>query len=232
VHPNSARYQTTSSHSSLITSKAHLWVGRPASASVLSRLDFAKPSSSVLERHRPRRHRIFRSQWDVASLARLITILGLRDKEDAEFWDSYVNGGHIGADFTAKALEMIDMAARDGPLLIFCQLGHLAATAVPLNQSGLKRKDIEKVWELQMKVIEDKRLPLNRASDTVWEALGQLREQVNDLCLKVREGRRGNICGVRSVANLWYGGYTCTVCTIRGHIVAIFLDLRRPSPSP
>ena len=123
----------------------------------------------------------FRSQWDVASLARLICHLGLRDKEDAEFWDSYVNGGHIGADFTAKALGMIDTAARDGPLLIFCQLVHLAATAVPLNQSGLEAKDIEKVWKLRTETIEGERLPLNRASDVVWNSLGQLRELVNEL---------------------------------------------------
>ena len=123
----------------------------------------------------------FRSQWDVASLARLICHLGLRDKEDADFWDSYVNGGHIGADFTAKALGMIDTTARDGPLLIFCQLVHLAATAVPLNQSGLEPKDIEKVWKLQLETIESQRLPLNRASDVVWKALAQLRELVDEL---------------------------------------------------
>jgi hypothetical protein len=126
----------------------------------------------------------FRSQWDVASLARLIGILGFQDKEDAEFWNSYINGGHIGANFTAKALEMVDMAAKDGPLLIFCQLGHLAVTAVPLNQSGLKPKDMEKVLKLQMTVIHNKRLPLKLASDVVWEALGHLQEQVNELCVK------------------------------------------------
>jgi hypothetical protein len=126
----------------------------------------------------------FRSQWDVASLARLICILGFRDKEDADFWDSYVNGGHIGTNFTGKALEMVDMAARDGPLLIFCQLGQLAVTAAPLRRSGLEPKDIEKVLKLQMKVIGDKRLPLNYASDIVWEELGQLQELVNDLCAK------------------------------------------------
>jgi len=126
----------------------------------------------------------FRSQWDVACLARLFCNLGIRDKEDADFWDSYVNGGYIGANFTAKALEMIQIATRDGPLLIFCQLGHLAVTAVPVNQSGPKPKDIEKVLKLQMKVIENKRMPLKRASDIVWEALGQLRELVNALCIK------------------------------------------------
>jgi hypothetical protein len=124
----------------------------------------------------------FRSEWDVASLSRLIYTLGLDKKEDAEFWDSHANGGHIGAEFTAKALEMIDITARDGPLLIFCQLGRLAAMAVPINQSGLESEDIEKVWELQRKGIENTRLPLNRASDAVWEALGQLQEQVNELC--------------------------------------------------
>ena len=126
----------------------------------------------------------FRSQWDVASLARLICTLGLRDEQNAEFWHSYVNGGHIGPNFTARALEIINVTARDGPLLIFCQLGHLAATAVPLGQSGLELKDIERVWELQRKVIENKRLPLNRASYIVWEALDQQREQVNDLYSK------------------------------------------------
>jgi hypothetical protein len=123
----------------------------------------------------------FRSQWDVASLARLICHLGLRDEEDEDFWDSYVNGGHIGTDFTAKALGMIDMAARDGPLLIFCQLIHLVATAIPLKQSDVKQKDIEKVWELQMEAIGSKRLPLHRASDVVWNAVGHLRELVNEL---------------------------------------------------
>jgi hypothetical protein len=127
----------------------------------------------------------FRSQWDVASLARLIHTLGLGDEEDAEFWNSYVYGGHIGTELTVKALEMIDIAARDGPLLIFCQLGHLAATAVPLRQSGLECKGIEKVWEIQRKVVDNKRLPLNRASDAVWERLGQLREQVNNLHGKI-----------------------------------------------
>jgi hypothetical protein len=129
----------------------------------------------------------FRSQWDVAFLARLIQSLGIRDKEDVEFWNSYVNGGHIGANFTAKALEMIDRTARDGTILVLCKLGHLVAAAVPLDQSGLEPKDIEKVWELQRglkAVVQEKQLPLNRASGTVWDALRQLQDQVNDLCGK------------------------------------------------
>ena len=126
----------------------------------------------------------FRSQWDVASLARLIFTLGLRDKEDADFWNSYVNGGHIGPEFSTKAHEMIEITACDGPLLIFCQLGHFTSMAVPIEQSGLNPREIQRVWELQTKLIENKRLPLNRASETVWEALCQLREQVIDLCDK------------------------------------------------
>jgi Family of unknown function (DUF6535) len=132
----------------------------------------------------------FRSQWDVASLAKLICTLGVLDEQNAEFWHSYINGGHVGPEFTAKALEMINVTARDGPLLIFCQLGHLTTTAVPLGQSGVELKDIEKVWELQRKVIEDKRLPLNGASYIVWEALDQWREQVNGLCNKNTGGDR------------------------------------------
>jgi Family of unknown function (DUF6535) len=125
----------------------------------------------------------FRSQWDVISLARLVRTLELvRDEEDAEFWNSYVNRGHIGAEFRAKAREMIHRTERDGPLLIFCRLGDLAVTAVVLNHSGLESEDIEVVMELQRKVIEKRRLPLNKASTTVWEALDQLRNRVTDLC--------------------------------------------------
>ena len=123
----------------------------------------------------------FRSQWDVASLARLICALDLRDKDDPEFWNYYVNGGHIGEELKAKAVEMVNRTARDGPLLIFCLLGQLAATSVPLDQSGLETKDIEKVWELQTKLIDQKHLPSNPPSDTVWQKVEQLRKQLNDL---------------------------------------------------
>ena len=135
----------------------------------------------------------FRSQWDVASLASLINTLGLHDKKDAEFWNSYIDGGHIGAKFTTKALEAIDMATRDGPLLIFCQLGLLAASAVPLDQSGLDLKDIEKVWTLQKEAIKNTRLPLTGASVKVWESLDQLRDKVNDLCGKYTGNDRKNL---------------------------------------
>jgi hypothetical protein len=123
----------------------------------------------------------FRSQWDVVSLARLICTLGLQDKENPELWNSYVNGGDIGTEFTIKAIEMIDITARDGPLLIFCLLGHLTTSAVPLVQSGLKPKDVENVLVLQRKVIDKERLRLNRPSDEVWGKVGQMRKQVEDL---------------------------------------------------
>ena len=124
----------------------------------------------------------FRSQWDVASLAKLIYYLGLRDEDDPNFWNSHCSGGHIGAEFTTKALKMVKIIARDGPLLIFCQLGYLATSTIPSHHSGLKRKDIEKVFELQDKLKADQRPPLNGASNTVWKDLDRLREQVNDLC--------------------------------------------------
>ena len=123
----------------------------------------------------------FRSQWDVASLARLICALDLRDKDDPEFWNYYVNGGHIGEEFEAKAVEMVKITARDGPILIFCLLGQLAATSVPLDQSGLETKDIVKVWELQTKLIDQKHLPSDPPSDIVWQKVEQLRKQLNDL---------------------------------------------------
>jgi hypothetical protein len=118
----------------------------------------------------------FRSQWDVASLAKLIYYLNLRreNRYDAEFWNSYFNGGHIGAEFTDKALKMVKTITSDGPLLIFCQLGHLATSTIPSHHSGLERKDIVKVLELQDKLMADQRMPLNRASESVWEDLDRL----------------------------------------------------------
>ena len=125
----------------------------------------------------------FRSQWDVASFARLVCTLGLQDEESPAFWNSYVNGGDIKTEFTTKTLKMIEITARDGPLLIFCLLGQLTASAVPLDQSGLEFEDIEKVRELQRKVIERLRgrLPLNSPSEKVWGNVGQMRKQIRDL---------------------------------------------------
>ena len=127
----------------------------------------------------------FRSQWDVISLARLFWTLGTGDAKDAEFWKSYINGGHVGAEFTTRACEAIDQATCDGPLIIFYKLGRLVTTAVPFHGSGLERKDLEKVWELHRNMIKDQRLPLNRASDQVWEKLRGLRAHVDYLCGKM-----------------------------------------------
>jgi hypothetical protein len=124
----------------------------------------------------------FRSQWDVASLAKLIYYLGLRDEDDPEFWNSYFNGGHIGAELTVKALKIVNIIADDGPLSIFCQLGHLATSTIPSHDSGLEHNDIEKVLKLQDKLMADPRLPLNGASDTVWNDLDRLQKQLEDLC--------------------------------------------------
>ena len=130
----------------------------------------------------------FRSQWDVASLAKLIYYLGLQDKDDPEFWNSYFNGGHIGTKVTEKAHEMVDVVASDGPLSIFCQLGHLATSTIPSHHSDLDRKDIEKVLELQDRLMADQQMPLNQASDTFWKDLDRLREQVKGLCGATSDG--------------------------------------------
>jgi hypothetical protein len=124
----------------------------------------------------------FQSQWDVASLAKVIYYLGLRDEDNPEFWKSCIKGGHIGEDFADKALKMVNIIATDGPLSIFCQLGRLTASTVPSRHSGLQRQDIEKVLALQDKFVADKRLPLNGASERVWEDLYRLQKQVNGLC--------------------------------------------------
>ncbi|KAI9458329.1 hypothetical protein BJY52DRAFT_425686 [Lactarius psammicola] len=111
---------------------------------------------------------IFRSHWDVASLARVFYSLGVGDDADMEYWKSFVDGGHIGADFLAKAHTTLDTAARDGPLLNFCKLGHLGMMAVPFKGSGLANADFGK---LIGSIAEDDRRP---APDTrLYSSLGR-----------------------------------------------------------
>jgi len=126
----------------------------------------------------------FRSQWDVASLARVFWVLGIGvgKDSDTEFWKPFINGGQIGAEFATKARETMDQARRDGSLLIFYKLGRLVTMAVPLHGSGLVPKDLEEVWDLQRNVIKDQRFPLHRASDQIWERVDRLRTEVSHLC--------------------------------------------------
>ena len=124
-----------------------------------------------------------RSQWDVACLARVFYTLEVGgDSEDVEFWKAFTNGGHIEANFVKKARETLDAAIRDGPLLNFCKLGHLAVTAVPFEESGLKLADIEKVQELQVKMLakHSQNSPLVLASDRVWRKLDRLEHEICD----------------------------------------------------
>jgi hypothetical protein len=102
---------------------------------------------------------IFRSHWDVASLARVFYSLGLGDDADVEFWKSFVDGGSIGPEFLAKAFTTLQTAERDGPLLNFCKLGQLGTMAVPFEGSGLKDADFEKLSDLMQKMTDDSRLP-------------------------------------------------------------------------
>jgi hypothetical protein len=124
----------------------------------------------------------FPSQWDVASLTKIFRYLALQREDDSKFWNSYFNGGHIGEEFTDKAMEMIDIITSNGPLSIFCRLGYLATSTILSRHSGLERNDVVKVLELQDKLMMDQRPPLNRASGTVWNDLDRLREQVEGLC--------------------------------------------------
>ena len=127
-----------------------------------------------------------RSQWDVSALAKLFWTLGIGNEKDAEFWKSHINGDRFGPEFSVKASKTMDQAIRDGPLLIFYRLGRLATMAVPLYGSDLETKDLEKVWEVQRSMIEDRRLgPLSCASDQVWEKLRGLRAYVNQLRCKM-----------------------------------------------
>ena len=114
----------------------------------------------------------------------------------ADFWNSYVSGGHIGAEFPVKALDEI-YAECDGPLLIFCFLGDLVVKAVPVKQSDLEVENIKKVLELQEKVIH---LPIGLNAASAWEALDQLQEQVNDLRSKDDEDKE-NLLRLREMIN-------------------------------
>ncbi|KAH8995142.1 hypothetical protein EDB86DRAFT_2924391 [Lactarius hatsudake] len=53
---------------------------------------------------------VFRSNWDVASLARVFYSLGVGTDEDVEFWKLFVDGGSIGAEFVAKTHTMLETA--------------------------------------------------------------------------------------------------------------------------
>jgi hypothetical protein len=120
-----------------------------------------------------------RSQWDVASLARVFFTLEVGNDEDTVFWESYTDGGHIDAEFMIKLRDTLDTAFRDGPLLTFCKLGHLVVTAVPFAGSGLEPADVEKVQAFQETLLWDEQLPLKFASADVWKELSRLRGKVS-----------------------------------------------------
>ncbi|KAI9440907.1 hypothetical protein H4582DRAFT_2074701 [Lactarius indigo] len=121
---------------------------------------------------------VFRSQWDVAFLARVFYSLGVGTDEDVEFWKSFVDGGPIGAEFMTKAHATLEMAARDGPLLNFCKLGHLGVMAVPFEGSSLQDIDFTKLLDLLQKLMEHPRLTL--ASAPVWKELRRLQLEIED----------------------------------------------------
>ena len=124
---------------------------------------------------------VFRSHWDVASLARVLYSLGVGNDADVEFWKSFVDGGHIGPEFMARTHTILGTAARDGPLLNFCKLGHLGIMAVPSKGSGLDDTDVNGLLDLLQKMTVDPRLPLTLASTPVWDDLGRLRDEVVDI---------------------------------------------------
>jgi hypothetical protein len=131
-----------------------------------------------------RKDTLSRSEWDAASLAMVLRMLeiGCEEARDAEIWSSYINEGHAGPEVTPTYRRIIDEVARDGPLLIFCQLARLVTTAGPLNSSGLEEKDLKSVFELQRNIVKGQRLSLNRASEEVRTELDRLRDQVGNMC--------------------------------------------------
>ena len=64
---------------------------------------------------------------------------------------------------------------------------------MPLDQSGLDLKDLEKVWTLQKEAVKNTCPPLKSASVKVWESLDQLRQKVSGLCGKHTGKDRNNL---------------------------------------
>ena len=125
---------------------------------------------------------VFRSHWDVASLARVFYSLGVGD---VDFWSSFVDGGPIGEVLMANTYAALEVAQRDGPLLNFCRLVHLGMMAVPFDGSGLKEADFTRLLDLMLKMTKDILLPLVHESTSVWEELRRLRLDVSDICKKI-----------------------------------------------
>ncbi|KAI9440901.1 hypothetical protein H4582DRAFT_1504069 [Lactarius indigo] len=136
---------------------------------------------------------VFRSQWDVAALARLFYTLGVGNEEDADFWKQFVDGGQIGTEFMVKAHDMLDVAVRDGSLLNFIKLGYLATTAVPFDGSGLEDAEFAKLVDLLQKMMDDPALPLQLASVHVWEDLSRLRDKVQEISAKSCDSDRAKL---------------------------------------
>ena len=148
---------------------------------------------------------VFRSQWDVAALARVLYTLGVGSEEDAEFWKQFVDGGEIGAEFMAKAHETLDIAVRDGSMLNFVKLGYLATTAVPFEGSGLEEGELGKLVELLQKMMDDSELPLQLASAQVWEDLSRLRDQLREICAKSSDDDKAKLQALQEKIEIVHG---------------------------
>ena len=86
----------------------------------------------------------------------------------------------------ARVSATLKAAKRDGPLLNFCRLIYIGMLAVPFKGSGLRETDFKKLLDLMQKMSDDSPLPLGHASTSVWEELCQLRDEVADICKKIK----------------------------------------------
>ena len=98
--------------------------------------------------------------------------------------------------FMARTHAILGTAARDGPLLNFCKLGHLGIMAVPSKGSGLEDTDVNGLLDLLQKMTEDPRLPLTLASTPVWDDLHRLRDEVVDICERNSKNDKANMQAV------------------------------------
>jgi hypothetical protein len=128
---------------------------------------------------------VFRSHWDVASLARIFYSLGVGNDADMEFWKSFVDGGPIGLELMSRTHATLGVANRDGPLLNFCKLGYLGLMTVPFKGSGLDNTDFDKLLDLMQKMREDSLRPLTNASPPIWEELRRLQDDVTEIYKRV-----------------------------------------------
>ena len=104
-----------------------------------------------------------------------------------------------------KAHEMLDLAVRDESLLNFIKVGHLATTAVHFEGSSLEEAGLGKLVDFLQKMMDDSELPLQLASEKVWEDLSRLRDQVREISAKSDDDNKYKLQALHAKIDIVHG---------------------------